>query len=72
MKPNFKTDVNILLRSIASTDCVDVPLFADDLDDDKSFYVSSGEVSGTAVHSLDTSNMEKCTEHAGLLVGLTS
>ena len=57
-----KTDANILLRSIASTGCVYVRLFADDLDDQSDlltnpFDISSGEVSGTAVHSLDTTSM---------------
>ena len=29
------------------------------------FDTASGEVNGTAVHSLDTANMEERTEHAG-------
>ena len=73
IKPNL---ANILLRSIASIGCVYVRLFADDLDDESDlmtnpFDTSSGEVSGTALRSLDTANMEESTEHTGR-IDLTS
>ena len=80
IKPNLATgvkiDANILLRSIASTGCVYVRLFADDLDDESDlmtnpFDISSGEVSGTALRSLDTANMEESTERTGR-IDLTS
>jgi hypothetical protein len=86
VKPNLATgvkiDANILLRSIASTNCVYVRLLESDHDDDSEddnmlmrspFESSANEVSETTVSSLSMANMEVNTEHSGSeLIDLTS